>query len=1177
MKQCYGCFNEYDEALDMCPHCGYEEGDGPEAALHLAPGRRLKNKYIIGQVLGYGGFGVTYLAWDTVLEQRVAIKEYLPSEFSTRVPGQTEISVFGGDKSEQFYDGIEKFVEEANRLAQFRNTDGIVRIFESLTENNTAYIVMEYLKGQTLTQYLEKSGQIPADEAIRLMTPVLQSLQIVHEQGVIHRDIAPDNIIVTDDGEVKLIDFGAARYATTSHSRSLTVVIKPGYSPEEQYRSRGDQGAWTDVYAVGATLYRMITGQAPPDAMERRAFFENKKRDILTPLSKLSKRVSANRETAILNAMNVRIEDRTPNMSAFEQELNAESEVKRRQGKIKKIDVLKWPLWTKIAIPVAACLVVVLSVLFATGKIGFRANLKVDLEVPEGMARVPSVISNDVSSATTRAEDSQLLIKIVGKEESDEIPANLVLFQDLSAGSFVNVNTELCIKISAGKAVDVTIKDNDGNLATADVQYRVKEDAVKLLESQGMKVKLEEQSSETVAAGVVISQNPTAGTAIPPGTQVTLVVSTGGAVFDMPSVVGKAEAAAVKELSDKGILFQLEYANDTNVPVGNVISQSLSAGAPVTQGAKVILTVSSGKTLVQVPNVIGQEKNAAGNDLQKLGLQVSLGEGVSGKPKDEIISQAPHAGTSLEEGGIVAITVSRGQCTLALDAQGGTAAASAVSANIGGTVGSLPQPSRANYSFVGWFTQASGGSQVTAATTIEGDMKVYARWTQDIFKVSYNANGGSAAQSSQQVPGGQGINLPLASRNHYSFTGWYTAATGGTRVENGTAVTASMTLYAQWAKTVYTVTYNANGGSVTPATVPIDSGEKIGSLPTPTQDYHKFLGWYNGSAKVSESFVVAGSITLSARWEKIVYTVTFQPNGGNVSPASVQLDAGKAIGSLPTPTRNQYDFTGWYQGLTKVDTSFVAQGNVTLSAQWKQKGVTDWVLASQVPADAQIVNRKWGYTLTQTKSSYNATESGWSLVRSEWQQSATGKTQEWGNLAVAYDSKGSSLNFEFATWHALYNSTLRARPVGNETATTKRVMGADSQVANIYAHWTNTSNNYYGVAINRYINEHSGPANYGTYTEFRAIRRSMSEAQFAAGAVGNNNAWVDCYKGLEGASWDVAGGSYWWYRIPTYTTAYTDYRKLFYWQKVEKKESTTQVTAGSGISSITEYVQYRPK
>lgn len=1060
----------------MCPHCGYEDGDEPDEALHLEPGRLLKDTYIVGKVLGYGGFGVTYLAWNTVLEQKVAIKEYLPSEFSTRMPGQTKVTVFHGDKSEQFNDGVDKFVEEANRLAQFRNTDGIVRIFESFKENNTAYIVMEYLDGETLTKYLEKTGPLPADEAVRLMTPLIQSLQVVHEQNIIHRDIAPDNIMVTRYGQVKLIDFGAARYATTSHSRSLTVVIKPGYSPEEQYRSRGDQGPWTDVYAVGSTMYRMITGQTPPDAMERRAFFEGKKKDILAPLTKYSKKINLNQETAILNAMNVRIEDRTPDMAAFEQELNSVDEVKRRYGKIKKIDVLKWPLWTKIAIPAAACLVLTLSVLFATGIVGFNANLRETAVVPDGMTKVPSVISNDVEKAETRTKEAILILKITDKKESDDIPINLILSQDLGAGSLVTINTEIKVVISAGKAKtdeELAQKDENGQLSIADVQYRTKGDAIALLEKQGLIVQIEEQSSETVEAGVIISQNPPAGTPVDPGSGVTIVVSTGGAVFDVPNVIGKSEVAAKTELSGKGLSAKVEYAKNDGVPVGNVISQSPGAGSKASKGDAVTIVVSSGKPLVSVPNVVGQQKNAAGNDLKKLGLEVAVSEAVSGRPKDEIISQTPQGGASLEKGGIVSITVSKGQCTVSLNANGGSVLSSSIQANVGGTItGSLPTPIRENYSFVGWFTAASGDNQVTSSTTFDGNTTIYAQWTQNQYTVTFNPNGGNVNPTTQVYPGGQGLNAPVPTRTYHTFNGWFTAASGGSKVENGTAVNANMTLYAQWTRTKYTVTFN--------------------------------------------------------------------PNGGNVSPTSFEINAGDAIGALPTPTRDYYNFTGWLNGSSQINASFVVTGNITLVAMWSQKALSDWILASSVPAGAQIVNRKWTYTHTQSISDSNA-PSGYAYV------------------STAYGS--------WSGWSAWQNSSISQTADPRNSGQLLREVRTQNIAATYktqyhYYHWTNSSHT-------------------GWYSYKNGVYNILEEK------------WFDYQLSLINGYYRD-GGEIWiradyennrdvdktFTRQVQVTAAYTQWssrtRTATYTYKKDNIETATS-PSGAGISNIQEYVQYRPK
>ena len=364
--RCYGCMNEYQTDSWICPNCGYDQRTLPENALHMRPGSLLSNRYLIGKVLGFGGFGVTYLAWDHVLQQRVAIKEYLPSEFATRAAGKTEVTVFSGNKAQQFADGMRKFVEEAKRLAKFQNEPGIVRIYDSFEANNTAYIVMEFLDGETLDDYLKRVGKVSVEQAIDMLSPVIKSLEAVHKAGVIHRDIAPDNIFLTHDGKVKLIDFGAARYATTSHSRSLTVIIKPGYSPEEQYRSRGEQGPHTDVYALAAVLYRMITGETPPDALERRAYLENKKKDTLIPPSKYCK-VSKNQENAILNALNIYAESRTSTAEDFLNDLTSTAQIRRVKGTIKVLDLMKWPLWAKITVPTLGITAITALTLLVTG------------------------------------------------------------------------------------------------------------------------------------------------------------------------------------------------------------------------------------------------------------------------------------------------------------------------------------------------------------------------------------------------------------------------------------------------------------------------------------------------------------------------------------------------------------------------------------------------------------------------------------------------------------------------------------------------------------------------------------------------------------------------------------------------------------------------------------------
>jgi len=549
----------------------------------------LLGRFLIGKVIGYGGFGVTYIGWDSTLQQRVAIKEYLPSEFATRAMGQTHITVFGGNKAAQFSSGMAKFIDEARRLAQFQGEEGIVRVYDSFEANNTAYIIMEYLDGETLTSFLNREGNIPVEKAIIMLTPIIHSLEIIHKAGIIHRDIAPDNIMITKDGRVKLIDFGAARYATTSHSRSLTVIIKPGYSPEEQYRSRGDQGPHTDVYSLGAVLYRMVTGETPPDALERRAFFENKKKDILTPPSKKC-RISKNIENALLNAMNIRIEDRTSSAEAFLAQLTSEAPVQRVMGKIKAIDLMKWPLWAKITIPACGVVVTALLVLLFTGKIGFENNLITTLTLGEGMTRVPSVINYSVSDAQEKLGGQQLVPIISGREASDTIPANMVLRQSITAGKVVKKNSQIELFISA----PVEPIAEDGKMP--DIAYYTEAEATDMLTQLGAIVSVEMEYSSDIAAGIAIRTNIGVDEPLAIGDKVTLYVSqgpdpalaSGGQTTPDNPVISVSPDDKVHSPSTN----TMESSSDT--PTNKDNTQSSNSTKTGSAGASIVWTFSDG-------------------------------------------------------------------------------------------------------------------------------------------------------------------------------------------------------------------------------------------------------------------------------------------------------------------------------------------------------------------------------------------------------------------------------------------------------------------------------------------------------------------------------------------------------------------------------------------------------
>lgn len=270
MQRCYGCMKEYGEDFNVCPYCGYIADTVPESKFHLRPGTCLADKYVLGRVIGHGGFGITYIAYDKVIQKRVAVKEFFPNAFSTRSEGELAVSCYNRKSEEFLKEGIRKMLEEAKRLSSFSATDNVVDIFDFFEANNTAYIVMEYLDGKDLKKLLEENGgSLKPERAIEIIMPVLNALEDMHKEKVIHRDISPDNIFICGNGKVKLLDFGSARLAVDDSEKSLSVMVKRGYAPREQYASRSKQGPWTDVYAVCATLYRMITGETPLESTER--------------------------------------------------------------------------------------------------------------------------------------------------------------------------------------------------------------------------------------------------------------------------------------------------------------------------------------------------------------------------------------------------------------------------------------------------------------------------------------------------------------------------------------------------------------------------------------------------------------------------------------------------------------------------------------------------------------------------------------------------------------------------------------------------------------------------------------------------------------------------------------------------------------------------------------------
>ena len=649
-KRCLGCMQEYDASQVICPYCGYVEGTLAEEAYHISPGTRLQDKYVVGKVLGFGGFGVTYIGWDEELERKIAIKEYMPSEFATRMPDQTQVTVFGGDKEEQFTTGMKKFVDEAKKLARFNQVNGIVSIYDCFIENNTSYIVMEYLEGETLKSYLEREGKMSPEDAVNTILPVLYALRGVHKDGIIHRDIAPDNIFLTNDYDdkghriVKLLDFGAARFATTNKSRSLSVLIKPGYTPEEQYRSRGDQGPWTDVYAVCATMYKMITGITPEDAMERSA------KDEVKPISKCGVEISKGMENAILNGMNIKIENRTQSAEELIEELE-NADTLRKKEKLKKTDVGQWPLWLKAIAGVSAAAAVGIGIFAANMVWGNTDNY----ELGKNEKLIPFMVGMEKVQAQEIVTDNKMIFQILDKQYSADVDPDKVLAQ--TAYGVVNtddVNT-LGVVLSAGTE----------KTFVPDVVGYAKDVANEMLLDLNMDPSYTEKKGNE-APGAVVSQNIKAGEQVDGGTVIEITISKGrdydtGMATTVPKIVGLTYQKASKKLAKSSLYILKTEAVADDKPAGTVIKQDLVPNADANGGDVVSVTVSLGRGKIAMPDVEFKTLKKAQKLLESSGLKVKTVEEENDTvAKGNVIRASVEAGADVEIGTTVTLYISKG-------------------------------------------------------------------------------------------------------------------------------------------------------------------------------------------------------------------------------------------------------------------------------------------------------------------------------------------------------------------------------------------------------------------------------------------------------------------------------------------------------------------------------------
>lgn len=594
MRLCYGCMQQLeDDHAAVCPHCGYRPDEAVDTSVYLKPGTVLADKYLVGRSLGYGGFGITYIGWDRNLSRKVCIKEYFPRNLSRRVSqGQSTVTVADREQIDRFQMGLRQFLEEARSLANLANVKGIVKIHSFFEANHTGYIIMEHLEGQDVKGMLKaEGGAFPYQKAEYIILTVLHTLNEIHKKNVLHRDIAPDNIFVTNEGVIKLIDFGAAKHAAAQANTNAEIRLKEGYAPLEQYRRDTRQGTYTDIYAVAALFYRMLTGKKPPSARSR---FQQ---DTLRSLSEMGLEVPDYAEMAIMTSLNLQPQYRIQTAYEFMETLGGADFVPRYEpewilphteepGRKKGFAGLLERFGSAPAAVKAAIIVCMLAIA-GGGAFGIVRLVSGDsfaiVAKGEGTYTVSAMEGRPLSEVRQELEAAGVT-DIRVKYVLNEAPNDTVLSQSQAAGTIVNTKQDGTMEFTV----------SGGNQYVTLNSYISKQlpEAEKALKTDGISYIVNEVCSDEQPKGTVYDQSAAPGEVFDVTSGgLTITVSRGAkSEFDrtIPDVKGMGVEEARRKLEELGLdsgLMSIKtekavgYNND--VAKGNVSGQSLEAGQKV--------------------------------------------------------------------------------------------------------------------------------------------------------------------------------------------------------------------------------------------------------------------------------------------------------------------------------------------------------------------------------------------------------------------------------------------------------------------------------------------------------------------------------------------------------------------------------------------------------------------